>query len=327
MSEKIFGMGFSMQETSELEQQIEIEVTALGPVLEGEGAISSRLVEKDYPAFAEALKQSVRRVENDGYTACIDGRRTLHMASGDPGKTRLRKAGAGLAPFMMLAIGDRNFQRALDSGATSAEDFYAAVDDSQRAIGRKASGHFGCGAGEGAPDHADAVGGFGLDGSTANAVISLMRFKNVSEEQARASVRTAIESAKSFGPVLRRIGWSGKDYVEQLAERDPNAVEVLETNDSPLHGHDEQAVVLVDSDDDDPEFSIDKNVLLKLTGAQAFVINLDEIRRDARRSSTSRAQAIQLTAAGYLYHGGVFKKLGSNQPVFLVNIRDLARSA
>jgi hypothetical protein len=124
--------------------------------------------------------------------------------------------------------------------------------------------------------------------------------------------------------VLEQRGWNGDEYVDHVADDNPEAVEILFTKHDAVHGHAEQAVVLVDGpvdQDGRPLHTIDKDLLKKLTGLEAFVINLNELRRDADKLGKSEKQKAQLYTAALLHVAGAYKNLGDgSHPVFVVKI-------
>ncbi len=322
-------------DTNETEREIKVDVSYLGRVGEGEGAITSTLEEDRFGEVAEGLRQSIARVEQDGCTACIDGRCTLHLANSAKGKVRPRKAGASVSPFSMMAIGDPDYLESLRSRVTSPEDFYKEISDLQRHFGRRESGHaglgpdgelvFDCGAAGGLVEQVGAVGQLELDGPIASLVIDFLASHGVGQGEAEEMVSGNIERARSFSEVLAENNWDGKKYVAKVASDDPEAVEVLEyDSQDPLHGHKEQFVALVDGpmDEDGPLYSVDKDEMKKHTGLEGFVVNVDELRRDAAQGSSNEKEEAKLLAASLLYHlGGVYKKLGDgSHPVFYIKV-------
>src|SRR4051794_26186168 len=100
--------------SNEVDKTLTIEVSCVGPVLEGVGAISSELSESDYGQFGEALRNSIDRIEEKKCLACKDGRDCLQHADGTMYTVRNRVAGGSATPFAMMATGDRNFVEGLD---------------------------------------------------------------------------------------------------------------------------------------------------------------------------------------------------------------------
>lgn len=312
-----------------------ISISYMGRAGEGEGLITSTLEESKFETVTEGLKQSIAKVEQDGCTACIDGRCTVCLANKAAPKVRPRKAGGSIAPFAMMGIGDSDYQEALANGTVSTEDLHNAIADLQRHLGRRESGHmsigtdgqaiFDCGAAGGLVEQTEAVGKLDTDGPVANLVIEALINEGLTRGDAIEVVAGNIKRASRFSKILKDNNWNGQNYVSQVAENDPEAVEVLEYDtEDPLHGHKEQLIALIDGpvNDRGPTHSLDKEEFKLRTGLEAFVVNLDELRRDAVTTSTNRSEAMRFFAAGLLYHlGGVYKKLGDGKhPIFHVAI-------
>jgi len=306
---------------AEMEKTYHVEVINLGKILEGEGHISSTLQEQDYDRVSEALRQSVALIEEPDCAACGDGRCVRHLANGGPGKIRPRKFGASMAPVVMMGLGDKLHLASLEDG----ESVYDAATEVQGVLGNKECGHVDCGADTGLIKHIRLIGELKLDSISVNVVRKLMEQESP-DTDFDAIASDIIAQAPAYADVLEAQGWHGPEYVNSLANKDGETVEILETDDSPLHGHAEQAVVLIDGPvdgDGRPLHTIDKDKFMELTGLQIFAVNLNELRRDADKLGGTAKQKAQLLTAGLLHHiGGVYKDLGDgSHPVFAVKIQ------
>jgi hypothetical protein len=308
----------------EMEEALKVEIECLGKVLEGEGKIKSILEEKDYEAFGSALRESIVAVEEADCAACIDGRCVDCLHNGEPAKIRPRKAGGSLSTFVMMGIGDKNFLDGLEDNAQNAEDLFAASSELQTFLGNKESGHVDCGAAAGAISHVRGVsqlknGNRNLE--FAKDVVAA-EFPNQDTESMSDNIRN---QAAEFAYVLDSRRWNGEQYVENIAHQDPECVEVLHQKDDEVHGHAEDAIVIIDGlvdGDLRPLHTIYKDKLKELTGHEAFIVNLNELRRDAFKLGSTEKQKAQLYLSTLVHHaGGAYPKLGDgSQPVFIVRI-------
>jgi len=297
-----------------------VEVVCMGQILEGEGKIKSTLLESEYDSFAEGLRQSLARVEEPECAACGDGRCVKCLADGQPGKVRPRKFGGSLSPVVMMGLGDRLHLAALQDG----ESIYDASEEIAAVLGNKQSGHEDCGAAGGLVKHIETLGTQNLNSSNVKVVKTLVEAEETGADT-NELLAGPIRQALPYAEVLKAQDWIGSDYVDRLAGIDPSTVEVLETDDSPTHGHEEQAVVLIDGPVDEegrPIHTIDKDKLMELTGHQAFVVNLNEIRRDADILGSTPKQKSEFFAAALLHHvAGVYPSLGDgSHPVFILRV-------
>ena len=307
-----------------MEKELNVEVVRLGKVLEGNGPISSSLEESDYDAFEKGLQQSVVEIEERDCAACIDGRCVNKLRNGEPGKIRPRKAGGSVSTFMMMGLGDRLFlDSLLREEHEEAEGLYATAGALQVYLDNRESGHEDCGAAKGAVKNLRSIPKFSSQGSTINLIRQMVadEYEGVDvDELIEKSTSQALELAR----VLEQRGWSGDEYIEHVAEDSPEAVEILYTKDDAVHGHAEQAVVVIDGpvdQDGRPLHTIDKESLKNLTGREAFIANLNEIRRDANMLGKTHKQKAQLFAGALLFTTGAYDNLGDgSHPVFVVKI-------
>lgn len=307
-----------------MNKTLQIEVECPGKVLEGEGFIGSKLQEKDYGPFGEALKLSIVEIEEPECAACIDGRCTQCQKNNQPPKIRPRKAGGSISTLVMMGLGDRLFLDSLQDNTQRAEDIYSVSEDLQLYLGNKESGHEDCGAASATAVHVRAVGRL----SEISPAVSLTK-KIISaeypDENSSELANNVISQANAFAALLDSRNWDGNQYVEAVASKHPEAVEILQTKNDPLHGHAEQALVVVDGpvdEDSRPLHTIDKDSLKQLYGKEAFIVNLNELRRDANLLGGTPKQKAQLLTAALLHHiGGVYKSLGDgSQPLFVVRV-------
>lgn len=303
-----------------MDDTYEIEVVCLGRILEGSGQIKSTMPETEYGSFAEALRQSVVRIEEPNCAACGDGRGVKCLANGQPGKVRPKKFGGSLSPVVMMGLGDRLHLAALQDG----ESIYDASEEIAAALGNKQSGHEDCGAAAGLVKHIETLGAQSLDSPNVKAVRSLVEAEWTGQNTDEL-LRGPINQAPAYAEVLKAQDWIGSDYVDRLSQIDASTVEILDTDAGPTHGHAEQAVVLIDGpldEDGRPIHTVDKDNLMELTGHQAFFENLNEIRRDANILGGTSKQKAEFFSASLLHHvAGVYPNLGDgSQPVFILRL-------
>ena len=303
-----------------MDNTYEVDAVCLGRILEGRGQIKSTMPETEYGSFAEALKQSVVTIEEPDCAACGDGRCVKCLANGQPGKVRPRKFGGSLSPVIMMGLGDRLHLAALEDG----ESIYDASQEIAAALGNKQSGHVGCGAADGAVAHVETLGKQTLESPNVKVVRTLIEAEETGQNIDELLSRP-IKQAPAYAEVLKTQNWVGSNYVDHISEIDSSTVEILETDDSPTYGHAEQAVVLIDGpvdEDGRPIHTIDKDKLMQMSGHQAFIENLNEIRRDADILGGSPKQKAELLTAALLHHvAGVYPNLGDgSHPVFLLRI-------
>lgn len=308
----------------EMKTAVTADVTCLGKVLEGDGKIHSRIEENEYGNFASALKESIAEIEEADCPACIDGRRCICQADGSETKLRPRKAGAGLSSFAMVGMGDRLAISYLQGNAHNSDDVYDFIAKLQHTLGNKESGHFDCGAAKGLIKHARSIPD--LDpGSPEVGIVRDMVSSEAPSENAGELIKDVVGQAAPFADVLERCGWNGDDYVNKVAAKEPSGVEKLEVDeDDPVGGHAEDAVIIVDGptdSEDRPIHTVDEEKLFQLTGRRAFIINLNEIRRDASQLGSHATLKARLFTAALLHHLSAYKNLADgSQPLFLVQI-------
>lgn len=314
-------------------QQVEVQI--LGRVLEGHGAISSDLAEQDFPAIAESLRQSIDRVQQTEYSSCVDGRQTIELASGDPEILRPRKAGGGLTPFVMRGLASPEFRRELRT-ITTPEELYSKITEVNYLINRRESAHasimpdgslvFDCGAAGKLVEHVQSIATATEQSPNIKSVLSLVGSEIPPAVSPGLLLRGMNTGGKELGEILLNVGWDGEDYVRQLMQRDPQAVELLKGEDNSLHGHDEKLVALVDEDmkgKQDLTIGINKAKLKELTGLDAFVINVNEFRRSSGIMASTRASRANFIISNLAYQTeGVYKNLADgSHPVFYLKLR------
>lgn len=306
---------------------LQIEVRILGRILEGRGQIKSSLEDRQLPEIAEALKQCAALIQEPDSSSCGDGRQIIHLASGRPARLRPRKFGAALSPFNMRALADPGFLHRLGE-ASSAEELYEACDQTSIAIGNKPAGHVGCGANGGVIMHNYSVAEMGVDSPNGQATISVAQAivgPGLSGQAAADYLASIKPQAATFAEIMDKNGWNGADYVDRLAKQDGDSVEILQADDTPLHGHKEEFSVLVISDTDDdgrPLAGLDKAQVKKHIGLEYFGVDLTELARDATRLGKDKDSQNRHLVAGLAHHiGGVAYNLAdSSLPVILMRI-------
>ena len=308
-----------------MSNDLQVEVVCLGKVLEGEGKITSTLEKPGYSEFSDALQNSIREVEEADCSACIDGRRCLCQADGSEAKLRPRKAGCDVSTLAMMGMGNKLATNYLADSSKDSEDIFEFSAKLQENLGNKMSGHFDCGAAKGLIKHSRSVSELAPGSQTVELVRTIVSGEAPDEDTVKLTGEV-IEQAGPFADVLENCGWNGDQYVQKVAEKEPSTVEKLEVDENdPVGGHAEDAVVVIDGpvdNDGRPQHTIDEEELFKLTGRRAFIVNLNEIRRDATVLGGASRLSARLFAAGLLHHlGGVYKNLGDgSHPLFLVQI-------
>jgi len=307
-----------------MDKVIEVKVDILGKVLEGEGPIHSALEEHDYEKIAKALEQSVAEVDEPDCSGCIDGRCVKCQKNGQPGRNRPKKVGAGVGTFAALGMSDSLFLESLEDTTEDAQDVYELVDDLQTNLGNKISAHEDCGAGKGLSKHIRSVSKLDKDGPTVKLVRALME-KEAPGQDIDALINKPLDLAGSFADIIDARDWVGQDYIEHAAKKNPEGVEVLYTKDDELGGHAEQLVVVVDGpvdEDERPLHTIDKDKLKEITELEAFIVNLNEMRRDANKLGNTARQKAQIMTASLMHLlGGVYYNLADDSlPLFVVRV-------
>ena len=309
----------------EMNSEPKIEVTCLGPILEGMGKIHSELEQKDYEMFGEALKQSIAIIEEPGCPACKDGRLCLHHADNTPYTVRARIGGASGAALAMMMLGDRNYLEGLEDTTSSGDDLYKEVNALMTFLKNKPGAHNECGALIGLKDHLSSIANATL--TMPNIKVALEIAASIEPVDNMHEVFTRIQrNAAAATSVLEERGWDGAKYTETIRQEYPRGVEELEVDSEHLTGgHKEMAIAIVRSPVDKdmrPIYSISDLKLLELTGEQAFTINQDEITRNAALLSSSRRQKGQLLTASWVHQvaGVAYNLTDGSQPVYIVNI-------
>jgi hypothetical protein len=312
-------------ETGEMSKELNAQVTDLGRALEGEGKIKSTLPESEYESFGEALQKSIVEIEEPECAACIDGRCVQCQMDQSPRNIRPRVAGASLAPFAMLAMGDRLYLEGLADGTKGSEPeaIYEQIEDLQKFLGNREGGHNDCGAAKGFTKHVKTAHDFDPQGPSLTLVKQVVHGEFPNEDTEDMAL-AAKKNAGMLTDVLEGIGWDGLEYTDRIAANSPDTFEVLEVKDDEVGGHAEDAVVIVDGPVDNngrPIHTVDEEALFKLTGRRAFIVNLAEMRRDADMLGSTVRQKAQLMTSGLMHLAGAFKNLGDgSQPVYLVQI-------
>lgn len=304
----------------EKDKELEIEVACLGRVLEGEGKIASTLEDGELEAFGVALKKSIGRVEQPECAACLDGRCRLHQADGSSPRLRPRKAGASLSSLATAGIGSDKHLAELEK-CNSAEEVFEYSGQLQRSLGNQESAHVGCGAAGGFIEQSRAVSQLDPAGPTVSLVQNIMSREAPDKDSGRL-IERAMKRAGKLAGLLERVGWSGQKFEQHVAAKNPAGVEILETKDDEVHGHAEDAVVIIDGpvdDDGRPLYTLDDEELFRLSGRRVFPVNLAELRRDGAKL----ADPAEGLVASLLHHlGGVYYKLGDgSHPLFVITIR------
>jgi len=307
-----------------MDKALDVKVDILGKVLEGEGKIHSMLEEKDYERVAESLKQSVVEVDEPDCSACIDGRCVRCQKNGEAARNRPKKVGAGIGTFAAVGMSDSLFLETLEDTTENADDVYELVDQLQENLGNKISAHEDCGAAKGLTVHIRSVASLKKDGPTVDLVKSLMQ-QEAPEQDTGKLVQKPLDLATSFADILDARSWSGQGYIKHAADKNPEGVEELYTKDDGLGGHAEQFVAVIDGpvdDDGRPLHTIDKDKLKELTGLEAFIINLNEMRRDADKLGKTEKQKAQIMTAGLMHLlGGAYYNLADDSlPLFVVRV-------
>lgn len=304
---------------------LKIEVTCLGPILEGKGRIHSELEPNDYEQFGEALKQSVAVIEEPGCPACKDGRLCLHHTDNTPYTVRSRIGGASGAALAMMLLGDRNYLEGLEDTTSSDDELYNEVNALMRFLGNTPGAHNECGALIGLKDHISSIAEASPTTPCVKTALDLaasIKPRDDMDEIFGQIQQNAVDAAR----LLEKHGWDGAKYTDTLRDEYPGGVEELEIDsEHPARGHQELAIAIVQSPVDKnlrPIYSINDEKLLELTGGQAFTINQDEITRNATLLGGNNRQRAQLLAASWLHQvpGVAYNLTDGSQPVYILKI-------
>lgn len=297
----------------------EVNVVSLGRILEGRGKIRSSLEDNGLDGFGEKLRMSLARVEQPACLACGDGRLCLHQADGGPARVRARIFGASTAPLVMVGMADPEFIKS-STPIKSQADLRAVISRLHERLGNEESGHIDCGAATGMTSHVRSVAELTSDDPNLAVALSILE-KELPGEDVRAIARDIIIQAKDMAQLLEQVSWDGPAYVDDVAKKAAANVEVLATKDDGVGGHAEAALVLVEGpvdEDGHALYTIDEQKLMDETGHQAFVVNLEEFRRTAKKLGD---YGHNLTALVLHQICGVYANLADgSHPVYVVGV-------
>jgi hypothetical protein len=281
-----------------------------------QGGIESNLEQSSYERYALTVVDALVPVEDKNHVACIDGRCTICQINGDDESVRMRIAGGILSYDIAALLSDSSLADSLSCYDSVYEKFIELEKFSSDTLGILPSSHTGgCGADDGLISHLNKIDSEEVESASVS-VLELL-FSELNTEQNQEDFSQLAVNAKNLAKELAEAGWDGKKYVQNISEQDESGVEKLETNPlDELNGHNEQAILLVKGNK-----TISKQKLLELGLGQAFVLNIDVIKRmsenlsgpDGLRGYYRAVQSLvayQLAVAGNLCN--------KNMPIFIV---------
>lgn len=284
--------------------------------------IPSDLAESDnaeLQAYGERLVGALDYVTDENHDGCIDGRRVKHNADGSLAEVRHRQVSGtgslveevrnGGSPIVDAVAPDES----LGDEVKRYEQFY---DDTH---GVKPSAHTAiCGGVGGAIGDNESIHSNPAILDVSSAIIQqpvILNFTHI-EYNSSASDRVR-ENANDTAEHLRSHGWEGERYVDGTQRRNPSGVEVLEHAEDNHHGHKENAIVIVLSEDR----SISEERLEELNLGDVFVISMKRSRDKANAFAGQRGQAgaEQYLIANIAKHIAVADRLpGDKTPVYII---------
>lgn len=296
----------------------DIEVIIGKPIGVGHGAIHAETqTTEEWQMIEQAVTECMTVVDPTLPSCCIDGRCCIETVSGEPTQARFSVAGGaaitGYAAAELAGIfgGD---------APQHPNDRYAIIDARLNAAGINTGNHVdkanfetqfsagktGCGACDRLPENIANVydEAEGVEGLAAQLVVG---YKS---GQIDVSRRQAVVAG------LR--GWDPVRAEKQIENRDAGAIEILESDDTPTHGHTELAVVFNYVEG----YTIDRDAFFAKTGKELFVIDMpyiDKIARALAGGPDAEAQYEKLRHAAVEYQLGTYLTLcdGSQAPIII----------
>ncbi len=275
--------------------------------------------EADLNAYGERLLGALERVTDEQHDGCIDGRTIIQNADGSPAEVRHRQVSGTGSLTEEVRNGGSPAIDLLDPNASVGDEAVTYEKFYEEALGVKPSAHTAiCGGVGGAINDNESISTNPAILDVTKAVIQhpvITEFTGIDYNPA-ASEQVKAE-AKSTAEHLRAKGWDGQKYVDGTQQRNPAGVEVLEHAEDDHHGHKENAIVFVLSEDR----SISEDRLEELGLGDVFVVSLKRSRDKAKAFAGQRGRvgAEQFLIANIAKHVAVANRLPSDKtPVYVI---------
>lgn len=293
-------------------------VTIGEPIGLGYGSINAgEHTIQDLQELGEAVQRHVVTVDPNAPSCCIDGRHCLRTLAGGEPDPRAGVAGGALVTAYAAAeltgwFGNDDgstidrLQR-LDALLNASGIVTGAHIDEAAEMANMAGGRTGCGADD---KYLENVGHVASDAEAVEGLTGLLLGAEYNPNRAGYIDATTVQE--------RSHDWDPVEVATIVANRDPKAVEVLYSDESPTKGHSEVLVVFNYVED----ATIDRDALVAETGKQVFMVDMWYINKIARALAggpNAEAQYQQLQHAAVAYQAGTYLTLcdGSQRPLLL----------
>lgn len=293
-------------------------VTIGDPVGAGFGKISAgELSAKSAAELADQIKEYVVAVDSDAPSCCIDGRKCISCMDGQ--NTEPRPSVAGGALITAYAAAELTGWFSEDASPSSerlgrinrllgAGQIKPGNHCDQTAVNAKfADGKTGCGA----DDRFSEIIVQPFDqAETIKAITSTIMGGEYDERFMQFISKGAVES--------NTVEWTPTNVIDALGAASGNNIEILESDDTPTHGHRELAVVFNFIDNT----TVDRDSFVDATGEQVFVVDMWYIDKLAKVLATgpyASEQYSRLKHAMAAYQAATYITLcdGSQRPIIL----------
>jgi hypothetical protein len=220
-------------------------------------------------AYAEKMLRAITRVTDHTCFSCIDGRFCMHNV--DKGvKKAVRRS--------LIGGSEQAVETALNAGVLEpVEPMPTVIRKAEEIAGFGRSSHQGgCGGANGAVEDAQAVASKKELFEATEALMSIPEIQVFTKLSYDTKVANGVQKrAAKTAEFMTREGWVGQKYVDGIAEdkKFAGGVEVLKTNDSTFHGHEEPTIVIVFSVSG--QMTVSKDAAEALGLGRPFVWNLD----------------------------------------------------
>jgi len=300
------------------------DVTMGEPIGAGYGAINAGEHDQEHLDFlAEKARDHLVAVSPDAPSCCIDGRTCVHTLAN--GETSPRPSVAG-GPVTAYAAAELTGLLGDDDG-TPAERFTRVIellnnaglptgnhiDETAEACGF-ADGKTGCGA---ADRFLENLGHVSEDREAVLGVVSQLLGGAYDADHTTFTDNGSLMD--------RNADWNSVTAVNVLAVRDQTSIEVLQSDDTPTHGHNEVFVAFNYVENT----TIDRDAYVAETGAQLFDVDMwyiDKMARALASGPDADAMYDRLRHAMVAYQVGTYLTLcnGTQRPLLLTEAASLA---
>lgn len=273
--------------------------------------------EQELNELADAVRQNLVTVDPSAPSCCIDGRHCLHTKAN--AETTARPSVAGGGAVTAFAAAELVGWFGASEGTT--QDRFTRVDKLLNAAGLPTGGHTdkkaedaqypngrtGCGAND------------RLLGNIGYAINDTETTEYIAEQLLGQEYDVAYMKFRPNEEIqARNSDWNAVAAVTTIEDRDASAVEVLYSDESPTHGHEEVFVVF----NYNADTTVDRDALVEQTGEQAFVIDMWYIDKMAKALATgpeATSQEHALKHAMVAYQIGTYLSLcdGKQRPLIL----------